>query len=239
MPVIEEAFSLTMRAPWLMVAVSAIFALMALLAFPLTRQITQVSESGPKALENLLALLPSFGLAGLIEWVAQGVLTIVWLRWVADLQQGTRRTPRELLGEGLRRLVPMTLVNVAVVALIGIGSAMCVVPGVLAYSATILAAPAVVFAAAGPLKSIQLSLELTRGSLWKLGVIFSAFGFASIGAAVAGLVLKVLLSFLGTSGDLAGAMLSAALYGPPTIFLAALQRVTWIRVGGAAHESTN
>jgi len=125
--------------------------------------------------------------AGLLGLVHMGALTSGAIQHLA----GRRVSVGEMLGSGLRRLVPILVAGVlALLAMYG-GLLLLVVPGVIFGLMFSLAVPVVMAESLGPVKALGRSRALTKGHRWRLlGTFFVTYlvvaglGILAVGLAV-------------------------------------------------------
>ncbi len=69
---------------------------------------------------------------------------------------------------GVKRLVPVIVSSILVVLLVGIGSILCLAPGLVALAAMAVVLPACVVERLGPIESMSRSADLTTGHRWPI-----------------------------------------------------------------------
>ena len=111
-------------------------------------------------------------LNGLLIALLQFILTsfaqaIVVFAAFQDLR-GRPVSAAESFRHGVSRLFPVIVASILVGLMVGIGSMLCLVPGLFAMAAMAVVLPACVVEKLGPLKSMSRSSDLTTGHWWPI-----------------------------------------------------------------------
>jgi hypothetical protein len=133
---------------------------------------TAMAETGqPTMGEALLGVLLVI-LAVLLTPIATAALTYGVFQHV----RGKRAGIADCLTVGLRRLLPVLGVSILTGLIIGIGTLLCVVPGIIAATVLAAAVPAAVIERPGVTGAMARSEKLTSGYRWTVfGVIFGIY----------------------------------------------------------------
>jgi hypothetical protein len=118
-------------------------------------------------------------------------------RAVADAYLGERMDWRSSLRYALKRLPAVVGVSILVTILVGLGSLLCLIPGIYLWGAFYVAIPVVLVEGVGPFRALGRSRDLVQGRWW-----------STFGVAVVGYVLVFLVS-----GGLAALVLGVAASG--------------------------
>ena len=129
----------------------------------------------------------------LINFVAGRFAQAGCFRAVADAYLGEEVGWRSSLRFALRRLPAIVSLSVLSIILVGLGTLLCVVPGIYLYVAFAVAVPVLLVEGAGPMRSLGRSRELVQGRWWgTLGVAVVGYLLVSIVTlALTGLVVGV------------------------------------------------
>ncbi|WP_197321415.1 hypothetical protein [Saccharomonospora sp. NB11] len=128
-----------------------------------------------QAVSQLQDALPQFGVLGLITLVTQtflaGLLTVVVGRAVLGQSIGVRAAWEELRP----RLLPLLGLTAVVTALVMVGTAFFIVPGVWLYALLSLATPALILERGRVGAALRRSVALVQGAWWRVfGVLLAA-----------------------------------------------------------------
>lgn len=159
----------------------------------------------PDPVEALLLLVA--GLGNLVVWGA------ILLRQNA-IARGRVSRLAEDLGHPVARLLPVLGMLLASLALIAVGTALLIVPGVyVAVGLLLFAYPAMLLDGESALGSIRVSLRLVRGNWWRTVTIGTVALFAMIVFYAVGLVVGVLVVQVTGGGDVLRVGVAASVIG--------------------------
>jgi hypothetical protein len=142
---------------------------------------------------ELVTVLVGFSAALLISFLAGRLAQAGCFRAIADAYLGEEVGWRSSLRFALRRLPAVVLLTILSGFMVGLGSILCVVPGIYLYVAFSVAVPVLLVEGAGPSRALGRSRELVRGRWWgACGVAVVGYILVSIvSLALTGLVVGV------------------------------------------------
>ena len=141
-------------------------------------------------------------------------------RAVADAYLGEQISWRSSLRYALRRLPAVVMVSIASTIIIGIGTILCIIPGIYLWGAFYVAIPVVLVEGVGPFRALGRSRDLVQGRWWPtigvaivgytlVFVLGAALGALVIGVAAAGSSQHTAVGFiLATVSSTVGSMLT-------------------------------
>ncbi|MBS2028001.1 MAG: hypothetical protein JST54_08875 [Deltaproteobacteria bacterium] len=163
-----------------------------------------------------------------------GALTMCW--WVQIFGDAARGQEKSLGAQVLAgiKAYPATLVSMLARSLAtGVGVVLCCVPGIAFYALLGMSASAAGLGGKGPGGALVESWRLASRRFW-LVVGVEGIGMAGIlGAAFAGGGISRVLEFLGTPGEVIGALANALITLVPTLLLYSLETVLYVRIRAA------
>lgn len=122
-----------------------------------------------------------------VRFLAQAaVIVIVFARL-----RGEETSAWHSLRTGLARFVPLVFLSLLIALGVAVGALLCIVPGIIVFTCTFVAVPALLVEETGVAASWRRSFDLTEGYRWEVfGVVFVTW---LIGFAIGGLGTVVLL----------------------------------------------
>jgi len=151
------------------------------------------TTEGTISRQDAITVLVGYVIAILINFVAGRFAQAGCFRAVADAYLGEEVGWRSSLRFALRRLPAVVAVAILSGIIVGIGTLLCVVPGIYFYVAFAVAVPVLLVEGAGPSRALGRSRELVRGRWWgTCGVAVVGYLLVSIvSVALTGLVVGV------------------------------------------------
>jgi hypothetical protein len=142
---------------------------------------------------ELTTVLVGFSAALLISFLAGRLAQAGCFRAVADAYLGEQVGWRSSLRFALRRLPAVIGLTILSGILVGLGTILCIIPGIYLYVAFSVAVPVLLVEGAGPSRALGRSRELVRGRWWgTCGVAVVGYLLVSIvSLALTGLVVGV------------------------------------------------
>ena len=155
-----------------------------------------IVENGSITGHDLSVFLVGFIAAFLIQFVAARFAQAGCFRAIADAYLGEEVGWRSSLGFALRRLPAIVGLSILSGLIVGIGTLLCIIPGIYFYVAFAVAVPVLLVEGAGPGRALERSRELVRGRWWStLGVALVGYLLVTIvSLAISGLVVGVLFA---------------------------------------------
>ena len=156
---------------------------------------------------TLFVFLPMGPQAGGILTMLVWMIAYFWLSAalvygvVSDLR-GNKAGVGQILSGALAVLIPVFFLSIVVGILVGIGTLLLIVPGVILYVMFWVAVPVAVVERAGVMGSMKRSMELTKGCRWK--VFFILVVWLVLTAIIQLIVATILGVPLGEAGMAAG-----------------------------------
>jgi hypothetical protein len=143
-----------------------------------------------------VTLITGFGAALIINALAGKLAQAGCFRAVADAYLGDPISWKSSLRYALRRLPAVVALSIVSTIVIGIGTVLCIVPGVYLWGAFYVAIPALLVEGVGPFRALGRSRDLVSGRWWStIGVAIVGYALTFIvGAALGGLVIGVAAS---------------------------------------------
>lgn len=92
---------------------------------------------------------------------------------------GRRATTGEAVRVGLSRFLPLFAANLLIGLAVGVGTFLCLVPGLVAWTWLAVAAPACVYERIGPIDALQRSIDLTEGHRVTILLVWLLVGSAA------------------------------------------------------------
>jgi hypothetical protein len=153
----------------------------------------QITTGGTISRQDGITLFVGYVVAILINFVAARFAQAGCFRAVADAYLGEEVSWRSSLRFALHRLPAVVGVAVLSGILVGLGTLLCVIPGIYLYVAFAVAVPVLLVEGAGPSRALGRSRELVRGRWWgTCGVAVVGYLLVSVVTlALTGLVVGV------------------------------------------------
>jgi hypothetical protein len=152
-----------------------------------------ITTEGTPTRDDAVVALVGFIAAFLIQFIAARFAQAACFRAVADAYLGEEVGWRSSLRFALRRLPAIVGLAVLSGLLVGLGTLLCVIPGIYLYVAFTVAVPVLLVEGAGPSRALGRSRELVRGRWWgTCGVAVVGYLLVSfVSIALTGLVVGV------------------------------------------------
>jgi hypothetical protein len=179
--VIVRAWSIFSRNFWIFVLITGASQLPTLLAAPDWAKL--YPGKGMPSSEAIVAFSLLLLAEIILTSLAQAVVVCVTLRRA----EGQPANLAAAFGAAGVRLLPVIGVALLVGLLTGLGCLLCLVPGMIAMTALMVAVPVCVMERLGPVKSLRRSADLTSGYRWPIFAVGMAWGVIR---AVAGLCAR-------------------------------------------------
>jgi hypothetical protein len=139
------------------------------------------------------------GILSLLVWlIAYFWLSAALVYGVVSDLRGNKAGAGRILSGAFPVLIPVFLLSIVIGLMVGIGTLLLIVPGVILYVMFWVAVPAAVVERQGVMASLKRSLELTKGYRWKI------FFILVIWAVLAWVIQVVLMVILGVPLEAAG-----------------------------------
>jgi hypothetical protein len=135
------------------------------------------------------------GIGGLL---ANSLMLAVCVKALSDAYLGQRPSARDSLRFGLRRLLPLLVLVVALLLFNALAFVLLIIPGIWLYAAWCVSVPALVIEGAGPFGSIRRSYRLVKGSWWHTALVLLVAEILSL--VVSGLIEGLLTGAALASG---------------------------------------
>lgn len=230
--ILQDAFNLLLRNPLAVAVFCGAQVAFGLAMMPLA---TAMGVDGPpdaSTMPEMSQMLPLVGASLLATLVYTSIAYAVFIRYLGNALEGSHRSIGEVVRTGLGHAPSLIILNFLLGMIIGIGYALCVVPGIYLTVGLLFAVPALVLDSVGPFEAISTSWERTTGYRWRILLLLIVSGITLFGVGLLGGIGALILEPLGPWGKVVSTMVQQSFSGLGVALFLAFLALGHLRLSG-------